>query len=60
MKIDEGCINHNIALVINDGMGSPWEYGERSDDADNMRLLTLGFVHGVLTLGEALKDVLKE
>lgn len=59
MKIDEGCINHNTVRLIADMVGLPFEYSEQSEDADHTRLITIGYVYGVIQMGEALKEVLK-
>lgn len=60
MKIDESCINHNVVRIIDSMIGSPYEYADDEDFADNQRLLTLGAVRGVLDLANELKAVLKE
>lgn len=59
MKIDEGCINHNVTKLIDEELGSPWEYAEQADDADHTRLLMLGYIRGVLSFAECMKEVLK-
>ena len=59
MKIDEACINHNAVRLINEIMGSPYEYGGQDESTDHLRLLTLGEVRGVLEMTEAMKEVLK-
>ena len=47
MKIDEACINHNAVRLINEIVGSPYEYGDQDETADHFRLMTLGAVRGV-------------
>ena len=59
MKIDEGCIDHNALRIINDIVGSPYEYGGQDETADHCRLMTIGAVRGVLDMAEAMKEVLK-
>lgn len=59
MKITEDCINHNALLVIDMGIASPFEYADASEDADHIRLVTLGYIRGVLDLAKELKEVLK-
>ena len=59
MKIDEACINHNALRLINEIVGSPYEYGDQDETADHFRLMTLGAVRGVLDMTEAMKEVLK-
>lgn len=60
MKITEDCINHNALRVINMGIASPFEYADSSEDADHIRLVTLGYIRGVLDLANELKAVLKK
>ena len=60
MKITEDCIDHNALCVINMGIASPFEYADSSEDADHIRLVTLGYIRGVLDLANELKAVLKE
>ena len=59
MKIDEACINHNALRCISEEIGSPYEYAEEDATSDHIRLITLGYVNGVLALADALKEVLK-
>ena len=58
MKIDEECINHNVVRLINETVSNPWEYD--GDELDHMRLVTLGYIRGVIELAGELKAVLKE
>lgn len=60
MKIDEACIDHNAIELINEIMGSPYEYGDQDESTDHLRLLTIGAVRGVLDMAEAMKKVLSE
>lgn len=60
MKIDEACINHNALRIIDDIVGSPFEYGDQDETADHFRLMTLGAVRGALDMAEAMKEVLRE
>ena len=57
MKINEESINHNIARLIEEYTQCIWEIDD--DKYDHIRLMTLGYIRGVLELGEALKEVLK-
>lgn len=59
MKIDEGCIDHNVVQLITAMVGVPFEYSDPCDDADHTRLVTLGYIYGAIRMGEALKEVLK-
>lgn len=59
MKIDEGCINHNALRLIDDVTANPYEWSEQSDCADHQRILTIGYVRGVIDMAKELKEVLK-
>lgn len=59
MKITADCIDRNAQLIIAEMVGCPYEYAEGNDDADHQRLVTLGYVRGVLDMAAALKEVLK-
>lgn len=58
MKIDESCIDHNALRLIRDYVGIPLEYCTSDDEADHMRLVTLGYVQGVIEMAKAMKEVL--
>lgn len=58
MRITEDCINHNAMKLIDEN-NVPWEMYEANGDADNQRLITMGYVRGVLDMAEAMKEVLK-
>ena len=58
MKITEDCINHNAMQIIDEN-NVPWEMHEADDNADHQRLITMGYVRGVLDMAEAMKEVLK-
>ena len=55
MKIDENCINHNVARLAAELTEELYEY---SDD-DKMVALVLGEIRGISTLATELKGVLK-
>lgn len=59
MKITEDCINHNVERMINEIISDPYEYSEQSEQADRVRLMTLGHIKGILEFAEAMKVVLK-
>lgn len=59
MRIDEECINHNVARMLDVEIGSPYEYAEDSKDGDHVRLMTLGYIRGVLDFAGCMKEVLK-
>lgn len=58
MKITEDCINHNAMRII-DETNVPYEMYEANDDADHQRLITMGYVRGVLDMAQVMKEVLK-
>lgn len=55
MKIDEGCINHNVDRLVAELTETLYEW----TDSNNMMIATLGEIRGIHTLAEALKEVLK-
>lgn len=59
MRINEECINHNASRLIDDVTANPYEWSEQGDDADHQRILTIGYVRGVLDMAKAMKEVLK-
>ena len=58
MKITEDCINHNAMRIIDEN-NVPYEMYEANDDADHQRLITMGYVRGVLDMAQVMKEVLK-
>ena len=59
MRINEENIDHNVSRMIDDYVAFPFEYSEQNDDADHMRLVTLGYIRGVLDFAKTMKEVLK-
>lgn len=59
MKIDESCINHNVVGIISDAVDVPERYSSEDDNSDHIRLITLGYIRGVIDLANVLKEVLK-
>lgn len=57
MKIDESCINHNIARLVDEM--DVWDLCGDDSGLDDIRIMMLGYIKGVSELGEALKEVLK-
>ena len=65
MKIDENCINHNAVRLIEDMLDNVYSLCEEtsnSNDRENKQyaIMTLGDVLGVISMANALKEVLKE
>lgn len=58
MKITEDCINHNAMQIIDEN-NVPYEMYESNDEADHQRLITMGYVRGVLDMAQVMKEVLK-
>lgn len=59
MKIDEASINHNALRLIDEAISSPYDYCEKTLEADHMRLLTIGEISGIIFMANAMKEVLK-
>ena len=58
MRITEDCINHNVVRLIKEN-SLPWEMYEQNDDSDHQRIITLGFIDGVLAMADCMKELLK-
>lgn len=58
MKITTDCIDHNALLLIDDN-SIPWECADPKDEYDHHRLVTSGYIRGVLDMANAMKEVLK-
>ena len=58
MRITEDCINHNVVRLIKEN-SLPWEMYEQNDDSDHQRLITLGYIDGVLAMADCMKELLK-
>ena len=59
MKIYEENINYNALRLIKEEIGCPYEYCDEDNNQDHMRLISLGFVQGVIAMADAMKEVLK-
>lgn len=59
MKIDEACINHNVVRLVDEMVSELYEFTDKSDSMDNMRVATLGEIRGMCQLANALKEVLR-
>lgn len=60
MKIDEGCINHNVVRIISELTTDIYANtkGDPAETAVNLAMI-LGEVSGVLDLANAMMEVLK-
>lgn len=58
MKITDDCIDYNTVRLIEDN-ADPWALSGKSDDMENERLVTLGYIRGVLEMAKCMKEVLK-
>lgn len=59
MKIDEGCINHNALRLIDEAVRGLCDYCDANEELDHVRLVTFGYIGGVLDMAKELKGVLK-
>lgn len=59
MKIDEASINHNALKLIDETLGSSFDYCGEKPEEDHMRLLVLGEISGIIEMANAMKKVLK-
>ena len=58
MKITEDSIDYNAVRLIKDN-ALPFEMSEQNDDADHQRLITLGYIEGVVDMADAMRGVLR-
>lgn len=58
MRITEDCINHNALRLIDENT-MPFEFADETDLEDHQRLVTLGYIRGVLDFAKTMKEVLK-
>lgn len=59
MRINHENIEYNTVRLIKEIVGIPFEYSQQSDDSDHLRLITLGYIRGVLDMADTMKEVLK-
>lgn len=56
MKLNADNINYYVNELISQELGCVYEYADPSDEADHQRLVSLGFIQGVLRLADKLKE----
>lgn len=59
MRINEENIDYNVQRLIDENVACPYEYSEQKDDSDHTRLITLGYIRGVIDMGNTMKEVLR-
>ena len=59
-KANDGIIDSIVSKVLDDGIGSVYEYANDGADSDHIRLVTLGWVQGVLCVSHAIKRELRK
>jgi len=59
MKIDEACIDHNVARLTDEMLSELYDWCGKSDNEENMWLVSMGEIRGMMQLANALKEVLK-
>lgn len=59
MKIDESCINHNALRLIGEMVSELYEFTDKDESMENMRIATLGEIRGICQMADAMKEVLK-
>lgn len=59
MKIDEECINHNVALLVGDLIGELYDFTNADEGSDHLRIAVLGEIRGICQMADAMKEVLK-
>lgn len=58
MRINRESINYNAKRLIDENV-LPWEMDEQNDDSDHQRIVTLGYIRGVLDMARAMEEVLE-
>ena len=58
MRITADNVEYNALRLIKENT-VPWEMAEQNDDSDHQRLLTLGYIEGVIAMADCMKEVLK-
>ena len=58
MRINTENIEYNALRMIDENT-APYEIADQSEDADHIRLITLGYIRGVLDMADTMKEVLK-
>ena len=58
MRITADNIEYNALRIIDENT-LPWEMSEQNDDSDHQRIITLGYIRGVLDMAQTMKEVLK-
>ena len=59
MKIDESCINHNVAQLVGEIVENLYEFTNADEDSDHARIAMLGEIRGICQMADAMKEVLK-
>ena len=60
MKITEDGINHNALRLIEAELGCLYDYSDQDENLDHTRLLTLGYINGVIAMANEMKEELKD
>ena len=60
MKIDEACINHNVALLTEKMSRESMDILNNNGQDNLYRVHVLGAIDGILQLANALKEVLRQ
>ena len=59
MRIDQDNIYYNAQRLINECIDNPFMYAKNDVENDNIRLMMLGYIRGVLDFAKCMKEVLK-
>lgn len=59
MRIDEGCIDHNVVRMVDEMTSSLYEFADATENDDHVRIATLGAIRGICDFAHDLKEVLK-
>ena len=59
MRINEECIDHNVARLTKELLDSLYECLDGDEEMDRLRVATLGEIRGICTFAEVMKEVLQ-
>lgn len=59
MRIDEGCVDHNVTLLVTELTESIWEGFPNDEDAAKWAFMTLANIRGIVEMAKVMKEVLK-
>lgn len=59
MKIDYSNIDYNAVRLIGEMVSELYEFTDKDESMENMRIATLGEIRGICQMADAMKEALK-